>query len=192
MRVQRPRPLCFTAMLTSKYFRYPSAAWWVWTGGGCPGGPCCSFNRCVSIWRDFSRRRPAAIIASGGYVSVPVLLVSWMRRIPSVIFSGDAALGWATRVMAPLTSVATIAFEEARNSDLAHAGRANRIPGSRIVCRAQCGQWTCPDLASHADEPLIVVMGGSQGAHVINTSATCETWCAIAPQGPCGACQRPA
>lgn len=120
-----------------------------------------------SIWRDFSRRRPDAVIASGGYVSVPVLLVSRLRRIPSVIFSGDAALGWATRVMAPLTSVATIAFEEARN-------QIWRTP-VELAGYPVRASFAMPDAASGRSEhriprhePLIVVMGGSQGAHVIN------------------------
>ena len=122
-----------------------------------------------TIWRDFSRRRPAAVIASGGYVSVPVLLVSWMRRIPSVIFSGDAALGWATRIMAPFTSVATIAFEEART-------QIWRTPVERTGYPVRTS-FAAPDAASgraqlgvSRREPLIVVMGGSQGAHAINTA----------------------
>ena len=121
------------------------------------------------IWRDFSQRRPAAVIASGGYVSVPVLLVSWMQRIPSVIFSGDAALGWATRVMAPLTSVATIAFDEART-------QIRRAPVERTGYPVRAS-FVAPDAASgraelgiSRGESLIVVMGGSQGAHVINTA----------------------
>ena len=122
-----------------------------------------------SIWRDFSRQRPAAVIASGGYVSVPVLLVSWVRRIPSVIFSGDAALGWATRVMAPLTSVATVAFDEARTqiwrTPVERTGypvRASFAAPDAATGRAELGVSPC--------EPLIVVMGGSQGAHAINTA----------------------
>ena len=122
-----------------------------------------------AIWRDFSRRRPDAVIASGGYVSAPVLLVSWLRRIPAVIFSGDAALGWATRVLAPLTSVATIAFEEARNqiwrTPIELAGypvRSSFAAPDTTSGRAELG------IPGH--EPLIVVMGGSQGAHVINTA----------------------
>ncbi|MCY3747771.1 MAG: glycosyltransferase [Chloroflexi bacterium] len=120
-----------------------------------------------SIWRDFSRQRPAAVIASGGYVSAPVLLVSWLQRIPSVIFSGDAALGWATRLMAPLTSSATIAFDEARHQiwrtpvELAgYPVRASFAEPDASRGRAEYGVAN--------GEPLIVVMGGSQGAHVIN------------------------
>lgn len=120
-----------------------------------------------SIWRDFGQRRPNAVIASGGYVSAPVLLVSWLRRIPAVIFSGDAALGWATRVMAPLTTVATIAFEEAR-------GQIWRTP-VELVGYPVRASFARPDAAAGraalgvpSDHPLIVVMGGSQGSHVIN------------------------
>ena len=121
----------------------------------------------LSIWRDFSKRRPDAVIASGGYVSAPVLLVSWLRRIPSVIFSGDAALGWATRVMAPLTSVATIAFEEARSqiwrAPVELAGYPVR--GSFAAPDATAGRAA---VGVPSDHTLIVVMGGSQGSHAIN------------------------
>lgn len=121
----------------------------------------------VSVWRDFSRRRPDALIASGGYVSAPVLLVGWLRRIPSVIFSGDAALGWATRVLAPLTSIATISFEEARGqiwrTPVELAGYPVRAAFS--APNAEAGRRR---LGVPGGEPLIVVMGGSQGAHVIN------------------------
>lgn len=120
-----------------------------------------------TIWRDFSRRRPAAVIASGGYVSAPVLLVSCLQRIPSVIFSGDAALGWATRIMAPLTSVATIAFEEARNqiwgTPVELAGYPVRTSFAAPDAASARAKFGVPD-----HEPLVVVMGGSQGAHVIN------------------------
>ena len=121
----------------------------------------------LAVWRDFGRRRPDAVIASGGYVSVPVLLVSWLRRIPSLIFSGDATLGWATRVMAPLTSVATIAFEEARRqiwrTPVELAGYPVRDSFAAPDAAAGRATLGVPD-----EQPLIVVMGGSQGAHAIN------------------------
>lgn len=135
----------------------------------------------LAVWRTFSRRRPDAVIASGGYVSAPVLLVSWLRRIPSVIFSGDATLGWATRVMAPLTSVATIAFEEAR-------GQIWRAP-VQLTGYPVRASFAAPDAAAGraalgipSDHPLIVVMGGSQGAHAINEAlrADLETLLAAA------------
>ena len=147
-------PLSVRGLVGVDWWRLPWRAWLL-------------IQSLCSIWRDFSRRPPAAVIASGGYVSVPVLLVSWMRRIPSVVFSGDAALGWATRVMAPLASVATIAFEEARTQIW-----RTRVERTGYPVRSS---FAAPDAATgraeigvSRHEPLIVVMGGSQGAHVIN------------------------
>ena len=119
------------------------------------------------IWREFGMRRPDAVIASGGYVSAPVLVVSCLRRIPSVIFSGDAALGWATRVMAPVASVATIAFEEARSqiwrTPAELAGYPLRAEFATPDATAGRAALEVPDSAR-----LVVVMGGSQGSLVIN------------------------
>ncbi len=130
------------------------------------------------VWREFSRRRPDAVVASGGYVSAPVLLVSWLRRIPAVIFSGDAALGWATRVMAPLASVATIAFEEAR-------GQIWRTPVEMVGYPIRSA-FSSPDattgrtaLGVPETDPLILVMGGSQGSHVINEALRADLSCLL-------------
>jgi UDP-N-acetylglucosamine--N-acetylmuramyl-(pentapeptide) pyrophosphoryl-undecaprenol N-acetylglucosamine transferase len=121
----------------------------------------------VLVWRDFTNRKPSVVVASGGYVSVPVLLICWLRRVPSIIFSGDAALGWATRLMAPLSTIATIAFEEARDQI---SGTRTQLTGYPIR-----STFANPDPAAgrflgnvRGDRPLVLVMGGSQGAHAIN------------------------
>ena len=149
-------PLSARGLVGVDWWRVPWRAWLL-------------IQSLCSIWRDFSRRRPAVVIASGGYVSVPVLLVSWMRRIPSVIFSGDAALGWATRVMAPLTSVATIAFEEARTQIWRTPVERTGYPVRSSFASPKAARGRAV-LDVPRREPLIVVMGGSQGAHVINSS----------------------
>ena len=121
----------------------------------------------VLVWRDFTEQKPSVVVASGGYVSVPVLLVCWLRRIPSIIFSGDAALGWATRLMAPLTTMATIAFDEARD-------QVSKTP-TQLTGYPIRPAFTNPDPAAgrsfvnvRGNRPLVLVMGGSQGAHAIN------------------------
>ena len=121
----------------------------------------------ILVWRDFTHRKPSVVIASGGYVSVPVLLVCWLRRVPSIIFSGDAALGWTTRLMAPLTTIATIAFEEACDQI---SGTTTKLTGYPIR-----STFANPDPAAgrllgnvRGDRPFVLVMGGSQGAHTIN------------------------
>ena len=121
---------------------------------------------CIRMFRRFYRYRPHVVIASGGYVSAPVLLASWLHRVPSVIFSGDAALGWATRILAPLTTVATVAFRPA----LSQISRTHcEVVGYPIRAMFESPDRSAGRAAAGAPEgrPLVLVMGGSQGAHVI-------------------------
>ena len=123
----------------------------------------------AAMWREFSRRRPDVIVASGGYVSVPAMLAGRLHRVPIVLFSGDAQPGWATRVMSPLASVTTVAFREAarrlfaRHTEFAgYPLRAAFRAANRAAGRARAGVTP--------DDRLLLVMGGSQGAHAINTA----------------------
>lgn len=127
------------------------------------------FISTVAVWRDLGQRPPDAIVLSGGYVSVPVMLAGWLRGIPRLIFSGDAQLGWATKALAPLATVATVAFPEAM-SQL----RGTRVELTGYPLRDAFGSpdrdagRTAVGVASH--EPLVLVVGGSQGAHAINAA----------------------
>ena len=113
--------------------------------------------------------RPGAIVLSGGYVSVPVMLAGWMRGIPRLIFSGDAQLGWATKALAPLATVATVAFPEA----------VGQLRGTRVEFTGYPlrDAFTGPDrdagratVGVAAGEALVLIVGGSQGAHAINAA----------------------
>lgn len=123
----------------------------------------------VAVWRNLRRRPPDVIVASGGYVSVPVLLAAWLQHIPRVIFSGDAQLGWATRTLAPLATVATVAFSEA----------ARQLHGTQVKMTGYPlrPSFACPDRAAGRarvgaarDDSLVLIVGGSQGAHSINAA----------------------
>lgn len=125
------------------------------------------------VWRDLGRRPPQVVIVSGGYVSVPVLLAAWARRIPRVLFSGDAQLGWATKALGPIASVATVAFAEA----------ARQLRGTRVEITGYPlrSAFAHPDRAAgreragvEAEDALVLIMGGSQGAHVLNAAVDRE------------------
>ena len=95
------------------------------------------------------------------------MLAGWLRGVPRLIFSGDAQLGWATKALAPLATVATVAFPEA----------VGQLRGPRI----QFTGYPLRDVFAHpdraagrarvdvgSDEVLVLIVGGSQGAHAIN------------------------
>ncbi len=58
-------------------------------------------------------RRPAAILTTGGYVAIPVLLAATVLRIPSVLWEGNVVPGRSVRFVARLATVVAVSFAEA-------------------------------------------------------------------------------
>ena len=55
-----------------------------------------------------ARWRPAAILTTGGYVAVPVLLAAGALRIPSVLWEGNVIPGKSARFVARLASAVAV------------------------------------------------------------------------------------
>ena len=58
-----------------------------------------------------ARERPAAILATGGYVSIPVLLAALPLGIPSLLWEGNVVPGRSARVTARAADALAVSFE---------------------------------------------------------------------------------
>jgi UDP-N-acetylglucosamine--N-acetylmuramyl-(pentapeptide) pyrophosphoryl-undecaprenol N-acetylglucosamine transferase len=115
--------------------------------------------------RILAQRKPDVVLGGGGYVSGPVVLAAWTRRIPAALAEADAHLGLANRLAAPCAERVFLAFPiEGLSPPKYHVtGRPIPVrsrPGSREEARKRF------DLP--ADGPVLLVFGGSQGARSIN------------------------
>ena len=109
------------------------------------------------------RRRPAAVLGMGGFVSGPGGVAAWLTRRPLVIHEQNAAAGLTNRLLARLARVVLQAFPGSFNSSIRAETVGNPVrediaavpaPESRYVERAG---------------PLrLLVLGGSQGALALN------------------------
>ena len=178
----------YTAAWNSTSSRSMSAASWAWGLRAYRRGFGGSSSRRWPCGRDLGARPPDAIVLSGGYVSVPVMLAGWLRGIPRLIFSGDAQLGWATKALAPLATVSTVAFREAvgqlRGSRVEFTGYPLRDafaspdrdarPGSR---RRDVGRALGPDRGGQPGSAR------GQRGHRAGTSHSCSTapWSCMSP-----------
>ncbi len=109
------------------------------------------------------RRRPAAVLGMGGFVSGPGGVAAWLTRRPLVIHEQNAAAGLTNRLLARLARVVLQAFPGSFNAlaDVETVGNPVREdiaavaePGSRYPGR---------------EGPLrLLVLGGSQGALALN------------------------
>lgn len=58
-----------------------------------------------------ARERPAAVVATGGYVTIPILLAARLLGVPSLLWEGNVVPGRSVRATAHLASVLAVADE---------------------------------------------------------------------------------
>ena len=124
--------------------------------------------RGVSQSREIIRRfRPHVVLATGGFVCVPVVLAARLSRVPAVVYLPDLRPGWAVRLLARVATAVGVSFEEVRPY----------IPSRRVVVtgypvRPELLSWTRSDarksLGIPDDAPVTLVIGGSRGARTLN------------------------
>jgi len=114
------------------------------------------------------RVKPDVVFSKGGFVSFPVALAAWLRRVPVVAHESDITPGLANRLVLPFTRTLCVSFPQTRighaKVKVVHTGTPLReavVNGSAEAGRALLGIDT--------DKPLLVVTGGSLGADALNT-----------------------
>lgn len=122
---------------------------------------------CIQSYKLMKRIKPDVIFSAGGFVSVPVVIGAWMNKVPVIIREPDSTLGLANKIALPFTTKLCTTFpqtgENVSNEKKVYVGpivreeieRGNVLRG-RSYCKFQ------------QDKPVLLIMGGSQGAQWIN------------------------
>jgi UDP-N-acetylglucosamine--N-acetylmuramyl-(pentapeptide) pyrophosphoryl-undecaprenol N-acetylglucosamine transferase len=120
----------------------------------------------VKAWRLIGRIRPAAVVGFGGYPTVPPLLAASLRGVPTVLHEQNGVMGRANRFLAGRVTAIATSFASLTNVD-PHLSAKVTFTGNPV--RAQVIDAAAIAYAAPAaDAPmLLVVFGGSQGAHVM-------------------------
>ena len=111
--------------------------------------------------RLLARFRPDAAVGVGGYSSGPALLAAWTLGVPSMIVEPNAWPGLANRWLAPFARRAAVALPEAAR----RFGRKAVVTG--IPVRREFA--LIGPVAPEAGRLSLLVYGGSQGSHALNT-----------------------
>lgn len=108
------------------------------------------------------RLRPQVVLATGGYVCVPVALAARRRSVPLLLLEQNMLPGRAVRWLATRDQVVASSFP----------GTAAHLPRARVVCTGNPVRLQFADLAGRPPlpeaPPTLLVMGGSQGARHLN------------------------
>jgi UDP-N-acetylglucosamine--N-acetylmuramyl-(pentapeptide) pyrophosphoryl-undecaprenol N-acetylglucosamine transferase len=117
--------------------------------------------------KHFKRRRPKAVLAMGGFTSLPPILAGKIHRCATFIHESNSVAGRANRWLSPLVDEVFVGFSMAGqrlyNQSLRVTGTPVR-PEFKVAEPASCRIA----LGLDPDRPVLLVMGGSQGASGIN------------------------
>lgn len=112
--------------------------------------------------------KPDVCFSKGGFVSVPVVFGAWLNHVPTLCHESDITPGLANKICARFAKKVATTFPECAEA-LGKKGvftgtplRPQLFHGNREKGLAMSG--LSPDL------PILLMMGGSQGAQSVNTA----------------------
>lgn len=128
-----------------------------------------SMNRTKNIFSDF---RPQVVLGMGGFSSVAPLYVAWKRGIPSCVHDSNAIPGKANRLASRMATISAVGLESAK-----HWFKRGPVVWTGTPVRASVRMRPEPgsaraELGLKSGGPIVLVVGGSQGARGLNRLVT--------------------
>lgn len=132
------------------------------------------FALVAGAWTSFvllASWRPDLVVGTGGYVTGPFVVAAVILGIPIVLLEQNAIPGVTTRVGSLFAREVHLADPESRSS-LWRRGRAcvSGNPVRRSIERGDAAAFRAT-FGIPADAPVVVVIGGSQGARALTEAA---------------------
>lgn len=111
---------------------------------------------------------PNKVFIKGGFVGLPVGIAAYVLRRPIVLHESDVVMGVANRWLAKLAQTICVSFPvdgynlpSAIKAKLIYTG----VPINEVFFDPTIGKL---ELSLTSNLPMILIIGGSQGAHAIN------------------------
>src|SRR5215471_1373719 len=118
----------------------------------------------IDAWGIVSRRRPQVVIGVGGYSAGPVVLAAALRGVATMVLEQNAVPGLTNRLLARWVRAAAVTYDETRPY---FRGRAF-VAGNPVRAEFFDARGERAIDGRRQTAPRILILGGSQGAHVIN------------------------
>jgi len=123
-----------------------------------------AFIDSIKVLNNF---KPDAIVATGGFVSLPVVFAGVFKRVPVLLHEGNVTPGLSTRICKWFAKRITVAFESSRRYYRFRRVYCTGGPVRRQIIKAVRG-ISIQNMGMKQDNKYLLVLGGSQGARSIN------------------------
>lgn len=110
-------------------------------------------------WRLIDRFKPDVVLGTGGYVSVPLITMAGLARVPIVLQEQNLMPGRATRVLARFAKQVATAYPESSR----YLRDSTVVTGTPVRTEFWRRKENFPERPR-----TVLVLGGSQGAHRLN------------------------
>lgn len=120
-----------------------------------------------TLWIMF-KFMPEAVFSKGGYGSFPVMFVSWLYRMPvRIIHESDSIPGLANKITSHFATRIGVAFKEAAVKFPLEKTALVGLPVRDNLCNQDI-KISKEFFRIYSNRPILLIMGGSQGAKIIN------------------------
>jgi UDP-N-acetylglucosamine--N-acetylmuramyl-(pentapeptide) pyrophosphoryl-undecaprenol N-acetylglucosamine transferase len=136
----------------------------------------CAWTQLQAVWfcwRLIGVRRPRAAVGFGGFTSAPLVLAAWLRGVPCALHESNRVPGRAIRLLGRLARRVYLPSGVALNTVAPAVVKAAAMPVRREIARRDAAEAR-RELGLDPQRPVVVVLGGSQGATPLNTWARAE------------------
>lgn len=130
----------------------------------------CAFSQTQAVafcLKLMARRRPDAVVGFGGFTSAPVVLAARLAHVPVALHESNRAPGLAIRVLARLAARVYLPLGIRLSGVGAMALRHVGLPVRREIVRIPRSEARVA-LGLDPNQKVLAVLGGSQGASVLN------------------------
>lgn len=118
-------------------------------------------------WNIMRKTKPNIIFSKGGFVSVPVSIAAWIRRIPTIVHESDFTPGLANKLATPFAKRILTTFPETVNYlPVKKTEYIGAIVRKELLEGKKEQGYKLTGLKDSL--PVLLVMGGSGGSEKIN------------------------
>lgn len=118
--------------------------------------------------RQLRQFKPDVVLVKGGNVGMPVGMAATHLHIPLVLHESDIEIGKGNRMLLKQAAAIGVGFPKQYYKGLSEAVRSKLHYVGNPVRSDVIAEKQTKTEHSMSDEPTLLVIGGSQGAHVIN------------------------
>ena len=131
----------------------------------------------IDSFKIVREEKPDVIFSTGGFVTVPICIAGWFKKIPTYLHEQTATVGLSNKIVGKFAKKIYLAFDSSKkyfkNEKTELVG--NIVRSAILNFDTNNVEKNIKDLVNNNDQlPLIYISGGGLGSHIINEKILSE------------------